>query len=383
MENIETQKASLTKLYPVAGGRGPLSYANNSPYQKRGLDLVKRILHQEVTNKLGTELLRSSSNQFRLADMGCAIGPNTFFVVQDIIEAVKSKYPSQEIEFQVFFNDHSANDFNTLLGTLPVEKNYFAAGVPGSFYGRLFPKASLHFVHSSYALPWLSKVPEQVLDRSSPAWNKGRVFYGSCKEVEHAYAAQFAYDFELFLKARAEEVVPGGFMALLFQCVPNEANISKCSLIAFLELLGTTLMDMTKMGLVDEAKVDSFNLPAYIASQAEVETMVERNGCFKIEKMRQLARSIPDVEKFALNCRAVFGVFVRDHFGGEIIDEVFNGFRVKVVQSGFLLNPSLHPMLDLFVFLKRKSEWSKSFGVSRPHGPNMLKAYANSIHYLG
>ena len=32
------------------------------------------------------------------------------------------------------------------------------SGTPGSFYGRLFPSNSLHFVHSSYSLQWLSQV---------------------------------------------------------------------------------------------------------------------------------------------------------------------------------------------------------------------------------
>jgi jasmonate O-methyltransferase len=34
----------------------------------------------------------------------------------------------------------------------------FFAGVPGSFYCRLFRAKSLHFVHSSYSLMWLSRV---------------------------------------------------------------------------------------------------------------------------------------------------------------------------------------------------------------------------------
>ncbi|CAA3032622.1 SAM dependent carboxyl methyltransferase, partial [Olea europaea subsp. europaea] len=33
----------------------------------------------------------------------------------------------------------------------------FISCVPGSFYGRLFPKKSLHFVHSSSSLHWLSQ----------------------------------------------------------------------------------------------------------------------------------------------------------------------------------------------------------------------------------
>lgn len=83
--------------------------------------------------------------------------------MQNIIDSVELKFQHEcpaAIEFQVFFNDHSDNDFNTLFKSLPQSRSYYAAGVPGSFYSSLFPKSSLHFVHSSYTLHWLSKVPK-------------------------------------------------------------------------------------------------------------------------------------------------------------------------------------------------------------------------------
>ncbi|KAL9293835.1 putative SAM dependent carboxyl methyltransferase [Arabidopsis thaliana] len=59
-----------------------------------------------------------------------------------IIDAVEHKYQQEnnleEIEFQVFFNDSSNNDFNTLFKTLPPARKYFATGVPASFFGRVF-----------------------------------------------------------------------------------------------------------------------------------------------------------------------------------------------------------------------------------------------------
>ncbi|GKV43665.1 hypothetical protein SLEP1_g50929 [Rubroshorea leprosula] len=305
MEIKDTKKISSSKLFSMTGGEGQYSYVNNSSFQKMGLDIAKKLMQEEITKKLDIDKnIFSPPNVFRIADLGCAAGPNTFFLVQDIIDAVKSKYESEEIEFQVFFNDHSANDFNTLFRTLPVGKNYFANGAPGSFYERLFPKASLHLVHSSYAIPWLSKVPEKVQDKSSPAWNKGRILYENCKEVEFVYAAQFADDFDTFLKARAEEMVPGGLMVLLFPSVQTEANPPKCIMVTIFELVGSSLMDMAKMGLVDESKVDSFNLHLYFPSAEEVKTIVERNGSFKIEKMQQLDRLMPVIEKLALVIRA-------------------------------------------------------------------------------
>ncbi|KAK6290147.1 hypothetical protein POUND7_001688, partial [Theobroma cacao] len=87
----------------------------------------------------------------------------------------------------VVFNDIVSNDFNTLFKSLPSDRQYFVAGVPRRFQGRLFFKAFLRFVHSSYALLWLLNAPKELMDKNS----------------HH------------FLAARAEELVDGGLMALV------------------------------------------------------------------------------------------------------------------------------------------------------------------------
>ena len=59
----------------------------------------------------------SPSTSVRVVDLGCSVGPNTLFVVQNILEAIQLKYNknqalnSQIPEFLVFFNDHVSNDF--------------------------------------------------------------------------------------------------------------------------------------------------------------------------------------------------------------------------------------------------------------------------------
>ncbi|KAF9623043.1 hypothetical protein IFM89_036179, partial [Coptis chinensis] len=209
---------AVSESFPMNGGEGVYSYKRNSS-----------------------------------SDFGCSTGPNTFVVVQNILDAVELKYknsPSLSThipEFQVYFNDHIANDFNMLFKSIPLEKKYFAASVPGSFYGRLFPQSSLHFVHSSYSLHWLSAVPYELLDKNSPAWNKGRISYANAPdEVIEAYAAQFAKDMNSFLKARAEELVPGGLMALLLIASPDKIPSPKSVLFRLFYLMGSCLMDMAK-----------------------------------------------------------------------------------------------------------------------------------------
>ena len=175
--------------------------------------------------------------------------------MQHIIEAIQLQYKSHNNlitttpEFLVFFNDQVSNDFNTLFQKLPLNRNYFAAGVPGSFHGRLFPKQSLHLVHSSASLNWMSELPKEITDRSCGSWNKGRIHYvGASSEVVEAYKKQYRMEFESFLHARAQEIASNGIMALHIPVAPDEIDVNKDVYPGKdLELLGSCLMDMAKL----------------------------------------------------------------------------------------------------------------------------------------
>ncbi|XP_068637385.1 loganic acid O-methyltransferase-like [Aristolochia californica] len=349
---------------PMNGGEGPNSYAQNSSYQRAGVSAATVFLQDGIAKEFEIGQYPCARNSIVIADLGCSIGPNTFLAVQAIIEAVKLKYKSSiglffddMPEFLVFFNDQVANDFNTLFRSLPSEGRYFAAGMPGSFYHRLFPKASLHFVHSSYANQWLSQVPKEVRDENSLAWNKGRIFYtGAPTEVGTAYAAQYAKDLESFLQARAQEVVVGGLMALLFPCCQNGNSSNESPLAKVFSLLGSTLMDMAKTGDIEKGKVDSFNLPIYIPSITEFKTLVRSNGYFSVVRMETLPPiSMPANDGIAravsMSTRAAMEGIISHHFGCQVIDDLFERYQKKIVSH--LQNP--HGVgAELFVLLKRK-----------------------------
>jgi hypothetical protein len=211
------------------------------------------LIKEAIVKKFDINALSAPLNSICVADLGCSTGPNTFLAVQNIVDAIEQKYELSEDhdeipEFQVFFNDHASNDFNTLFKSLPPERKYLAAGVPGSFYGRLFPKSSMHIFHSSHSLNWLSRVPKEIMDKTSTAWNKGKIHYTNApKEVVDAYAAQYAMDMESFLCARAEELVVGGLMLLLISAVPDVILSSNFTICTHIELLESCLMDMGKM----------------------------------------------------------------------------------------------------------------------------------------
>ncbi|EXB53857.1 putative S-adenosylmethionine-dependent methyltransferase [Morus notabilis] len=345
----------MPESYPMNGGDSTYSYTKNSYFQKTAINIAKSMIDEAIVDYLDIKEFSSESlnnNTFCIADLGCSVGPNTFNSMQNIIEAVQQKYQSQlgQIpDFQIFFNDHVSNDFNTLFSSLPpeTERRYFAAGVPGSFHDRLFPNSSLHFVHSSYAIHWLSKLPEELLDENSPAWNRGRIQY--CK----AYAAQFAKDTARFLDARAKEIMVGGMLVLIMPSIPNNVPHS------MFDLLGSSFMDLAKEELISEAQVDSFNLPLYAASPKEMTELINQNGFFSIVRMElNNLFSCIDSQTTGKSCTmhlraALEGIIVK-HFGSKVIDEVFHRLYEKTQEFSERLESSYKEGTQLVLVLKRK-----------------------------
>lgn len=307
------------------------------------------------------------THPIRIADFGCSTGHNSCAAIQIITEAIRRRFEiegliSQLPDFYVYFNDKVTNDFNTLFNSLPRERLYGAAGVPGSFYGRLLPKAALNFAYSSCSLNWLSEVPKAVLDTTSPAWNRGKIHYvGARREVCEEYANQFAKDIESFLDSRAEELVPGGLMALLVPTVPASCDPNSAyAMTTAPYLLGSCFMDMAKTGRFSEAKVDSFNIPVYFPIPQEFKAIIERNGKYTIERIEVLdnpgKHNLTGPKDHAAHFRSVSEGMLIDHFGSEIIEELFDRYTKKLEASPLFSDPDCDKSIIMFVLLQRKLE---------------------------
>jgi indole-3-acetate O-methyltransferase len=138
---------------------------------------ARSMLHHLEETLDGVQL-NSPAVPFVLVDLGCSCGSNTIYIVDVIIKYIIKRYEAlgqEPPEFSAFFSDLPSNDFNTLFQLLPPPlanyggrmeeclaadspRPYFAAGVPGSFYRRLFPARSINFFHSAFSLHWLSQV---------------------------------------------------------------------------------------------------------------------------------------------------------------------------------------------------------------------------------
>jgi hypothetical protein len=102
------------------------------------------------------------------ADFGCAVGANTLGFAKFVVETLKTRAELSDKDIVCHFADLPSNDFNTLFKQLPPfvgqgdgsaeERTWFADGVPGTQYGRLFPRSSLHVAITTLTLHYLSEV---------------------------------------------------------------------------------------------------------------------------------------------------------------------------------------------------------------------------------
>ncbi|KAM3327083.1 hypothetical protein P3S67_002209 [Capsicum chacoense] len=141
-------------------------------------------------------------------------------------------------------------------------------------------------------------------------------------------------------------MVDFGSLVLTFICKNDEDD--GCD---FWELLGITMNDMVIEGMIEETKLDNFNLPLYAPSIKEIKQIIENEGSFKILQLEtfklkwdsSMANHGEKEEKIlfdqksravyvAGNMRAVQEPILVDHFGEEIMDDLFERFGAKAIE---------------------------------------------------
>ncbi|KAJ9140654.1 hypothetical protein P3X46_031273 [Hevea brasiliensis] len=280
----------------MSRGDGPQSYFQNSYYQRS-----------------------INCKTFCIADWGCSVGPNMFIAMESIVQALELKFHTQHpiqshpsLDFQVFFNDQTENDFNTLFRNLPISRD---------FHDCLLSKSSLHIWHASYALNWLSKIPEEVMDPKSPAWNKDAI---DCTKFAKEN------DMDTFLNAGARELAAGGLLTIILVGLPADGILffQTATGLAY-DLLSSCLVDLAKKKLshllyvlISKEKVEAFNLPLNYPSIKDMEELLGRSESFSIERLETIsnhAKQKPTVQFAVSTIRAFMVEQIKEHFGGKIV----------------------------------------------------------------
>ncbi|KAL6634568.1 hypothetical protein ACP70R_027239 [Stipagrostis hirtigluma subsp. patula] len=326
-----------TRGVHMNGGEGDASYAKNSTPQR----LVQQRLVPLVEAAVA-ELCRDAAAVPRsvgVADLGCSSGPNTLFLVSAAVDAVRRRCAAAGPpcpELRVFLNDLPGNDFNAVFRQLPAflrrrqqgEPGPDAAaagdllvfGAPGSFFGRLFPAGSLHLVCSSFSLHWLSQVPPELA--SGELVNRGNICAGrtSSPAVIAAYARQFSRDLTRFLQSRAEEVVAGGWV--LVSLKGRTARDPRADGCAIQDHPNNVLNDMASRGMVEAARLEAYNIPAYDPCAEEVREIVAAEGSFEVVGLDTFETTAPECGPAgqARVMRAVHEPLLVGHFGHGGID---------------------------------------------------------------
>ncbi|XP_047164472.1 jasmonate O-methyltransferase-like [Vigna umbellata] len=217
---------------------------------------------------------------------------------------------------------------------------------PGSFYGRLFPSNSINLFHSSNGLHWLSQDP-LLGCKDAASLNKGHchIVSTSPPEVHRAYLKQYQQDFKLFLKSRSEELVPGGAMVLMhlgYHETPRRTSWEIVSLI---------LNDMLMEGLIEEAKLESFNIPVYEPTVEEVKHVIQEEESLFLERLEVVISAWDEgmsieggdddsfhgenrrAEIISKHARAAMEPLLSEKFDTEVINELFVRFQNKIMQT--------------------------------------------------
>ncbi|EXC25061.1 Jasmonate O-methyltransferase [Morus notabilis] len=350
----------VAQILHMNKGAGENSYAKNSTVQSNIISIAKPVIEEAILKCLEG----STPESMGIADLGCSSGTNTLIVISDIIHTIQAKCCSlgrSSPELTLCLNDLFNNDFNNIFALLPAFYNRikddvdgtqfngpcFISGVPGSFYGRLFPRNSLHFAHSSSSLHWLSQVPPGLESNAKTVLNKGKIYISKSSPqcVLDAYSKQFQEDFSLFLRSRSVEIVDGGRMVLSFLGRTSSDPTIDDGCYQW-ELLALALMSMVSEGLVNEEKVDNFNAPYYAPCPEELKLEVEKEGSFIVERLEALpvdwdggsteeycmydtleALYSARGQRVAKTVRAVVESMLESHFRKEIMDDLFRRYQ--------------------------------------------------------
>uniref|UniRef100_A0A0D9V4M1 Jasmonate O-methyltransferase n=1 Tax=Leersia perrieri TaxID=77586 RepID=A0A0D9V4M1_9ORYZ len=360
---------NLEAVLHMKEGIGETSYAKNCTLQKKSMESVKSL----VTKSARDVYASLRPERFTLADLGCSSGTNALGMVEEIVRSVleSCRGSTPPPEFSVLLNDLPTNDFNTIFSRVPEftgklkadageEPMVFLSGVPGSFYGRLFPSRSVHFVCSFSSLHWLSQVPPGLSDETNGPVNRGKMFISSTSPpaVAAAYSRQFRRDFSLFLRSRAAEVVSGGRMvlAMLGRKDDKRSQHADRNTTLLWDLLSESLAVLVSRGMVEQGKLDAYDAPFYAPSVWEVEEEARREGSFAVSYARAYEANLKsgsgdarrDGRTVAMAVRAIQEPMLGHHFGMEIIDPLFAEYtelvtaamereEVKSVQIGVVL----------------------------------------------
>lgn len=312
----------------MAGGR---FYDTHSSPQQRLVGAQHQLLKRLVMQ------IGPAEPEFRLVDYGCGPGQSAIETARPVIEAFRSMSATGPVA--ICHADQAGNDWNALFELVTGPKGYAAGDAAirteasvGSFYQSMAAPASVALGTCFTAHHWLS--------RSIQLESPGAIWFADLSgEARTELAALADADWTSFLRHRAKELRPGGYMVVCgLGSVGDDtehtgvAATSRC----LYRAVGRIAQDMAEEGRLDRRVLDRFVFPQWFRTAEETLGPLERvsdlHAAFEIEELSVR----PPLEHP--------GDFFADKIGepelyGELYAGLLRGFAHSTLMSG-LLRPS-------------------------------------------
>lgn len=233
---------------------------------------------QDLLEEAAATIPLPAAGPIGLADLGCSEGKNSLLLMRLLVQMIRQR---SKLSVAVTHNDLPANNWNGFFRNLtPYGPGIWAQANATSFFLPVVPPRSLHIACCYSAVHWLSQVP-------SVPHPKGVLFALMEPESRELLAAQAALDWEAFLKARAEELVPGGRLVLV-------SGGNKDGDVAGIKMY--RLLDQ----ILQELGHPPFVMPIYYRNEQEICDPLERCG-FQLAHFRIQHLTTPFAEQLKLD----------------------------------------------------------------------------------
>ncbi|MEM7225913.1 MAG: hypothetical protein AAF495_23245 [Pseudomonadota bacterium] len=277
---------------------GMVDYDKNSPVQQ---NMVRQ--HGGLIRGL-VERLGRVEPELKIVDYGCGPGSSAIDSVTPAIEAYRASFADAPIA--VCHADQPGNDWNALFALAAGPKGYMegasalrSEAAIGSFYDQMAAGGTVALGTCFAACHWLS----HAVRLKAP----GTVWFADLEGDARAEMAAFARrDWTQFLRCRAAELRPGGFLLIsTLGAVPDPAEINGAAASGrgIYRALQAVAQEMADDGLIDRAILDGFLFSLWFMTEDETRAPLEAESdlaaAFEIETL--------GVTPAPVNPRDIFG----------------------------------------------------------------------------
>lgn len=242
-------------------------YNDNSTPQWDAIAAVLPLLEEAVSS-----LPLEGTEPMTLADFGCSEGRNSISAFSHAIARLR---PKTSKPIQTIHSDLPTNDFSSLLKALRPDgqsvfgvEGVYSSVTAGSMFDQLLPPQSLHLATSFNAIGFLSRKPVETLPGyilpNGPSATRKNGFVTNTERG--AFADLAAEDIATFLKARAQELVPGG--KLLLQVFGSNESARTCD--GIYDLLNDAVLAFVSEGTISQLVYEAYYQPVYMRTLEEV-----------------------------------------------------------------------------------------------------------------